>query len=141
MRLLLNLLILVSSICVPIHVLGAEKVILPDGRTGVFISEDKAPGVAAHLKEYPHLKKQIVLYEAKVDKLEDRIELKNEKIEVIQSIADIWKMSFQEAQKEVANRESKDDVQLYIYVGLFTGGTIVGVALMYGASHLLNNLK
>ena len=136
--LLTSLLILVFSS----SAFAAEKIVV-DGKPGIFIQEEggKAEEATARIKEYPYLKKQIELLDKQVESTEKLVEIKDKRIKVEQQIAQSWKKAFDAAQKEVAEHESTDDVRLYVYVGLFAGGTIVGAIMMYGASEMLSNIK
>jgi Na+-translocating ferredoxin:NAD+ oxidoreductase RnfG subunit len=135
-KLLLNLLILAFS-C---YSFAAEPIV-HNGVEGVFIEKDKAAQLAAIAEEYPHIKKQNELLQKEVDKYKELKDLNEKQLKVEEEISKSWENAFKSAQKENSETKAKDDVELYIYVGLFAGGTIVGAAMMYGASVLLGNLR
>ena len=136
MKLLLSLLILAFST----SAFAAEKIV-HEGEEGVFIKKAEAAEMTAQLKEYQSQKKQIELLNKNVELCEGLNDLKDDKFETQESIATAWHEAFKSAQQQVSEDDSRDDVRFYIYVGLFVGGTIVGAAIMYGSSSLLNNIK
>jgi hypothetical protein len=134
--LLLNFLSLVFSA----YVLAAEPITY-NGKEGIFIEKDKAAKLLETAQENESLKKQISLLEKQVKLLEENTEIMAKKIDVEEEISLSWRTAFEVAQKGLSSYKSKDDLTTYIYVGLFVGGTIVGAGVMYGASHLLNNIR
>lgn len=135
-KLLLNLLILVFST----SAISAEKIV-HNGEEGVFIKKDKAAEMTVIVKSFPSIKKQKDILELKVKKLEKINETKEKQLEVERQISKTWESSFKTASEEISKRESKEDIESYIYMGLFVGGIIVGAVVMYGASEILNNIK
>jgi len=133
------LLVLLISASSP--VLAAEDIV-HEGKEGTFFEADKAKKLLKLVEvDHPTALHKIENLEKKVELQADLIEISEKKSKVDVEIAEKWRVAYESASKQLAERDEDDDLALYITVGVFLGGTIVGACIMYGSSALLNNLR
>jgi len=134
-------LIVLLSLVFSFNVFAAESIVY-NGKRGVFIEEEEAKKLLQKVEvEFPSLQKQNELL-AKELKLKTEMDtIYNERIKTEEEIVKKWQDNYGILSKQLAGYKSEDDLNHYIYVGLFSGGTLIGCLVMYAASLVLENIN
>ena len=130
------LLILVSSsVC-----FGADEIVY-NGKKGVFIEEEASKKMLHQLEEeLPSLRRQKVLLKQEVEKYKELDVLTEKKADVATEIGDSWKKNYETLAENIAETED-DGLDIYIGIGIFTVGVIVGTGLVFLSSLVLKNIE
>lgn len=132
-------LIVLLSLVFSLPAFSAEK-ITHNGAEGVFLEKEEAGKLLAIVEvELPSLKNQKILLEEEVQKQKELIEITEDRLKVEKEISETWKKAFEASSKDPVETAPTEETPFYVYIGLFVGGTIVGAAIMYGASCILDN--
>ena len=134
------LIVLLLSAFSPIA--NAAESIVHDDKKGIFIEEKEANKLMQIIDvELPSLKKQVELLK-KENKIQTEITtLTKMELNTETQISGKWKSVAESNAKELAKKNIKDRVLVYISIGFFVSGTATGAAIMYIASRLLNNIR
>ena len=109
---------------------------------GVFIEKDKAQELLKKIDvDLPSCQTESVNLQKQVTANEELNKLCAKSLVVEKDISKTWQKSFEGLSKTCIKDEADDNVNLYIYVGLFVGGTIVGATIMYGSAYLLDIIR
>lgn len=137
---MMKLLIVLLNLAFSINAIAAEKVTLPDGRTGYFFEEDKGRKLLEIVDvDIPKYKQIIKLQERQIKTQKELLKLKDEKIKVQEDIAKKWKNNFEDISKRLSKMNDDEKFETYMDMGIFIMGTIVGSGLMYSSSLLVSN--
>lgn len=137
---MMRLPIVLLSLAFSVNAIAAEKITLPNGRTGYFFEIEKGRKLLEIVDvDVPEYKQTIKLQEKQIKALEELLELKDEKIKVQEDIAKKWKENFEDMSKRLSEMNDDEQFEAYMDMGIFLIGTIVGGGLMYSSSLLVSN--
>jgi len=113
-----------------------------NGVDGIFLTNEESKKLLTQVEvEIPLLKDEIKLLKKQIE-VEERIRKDiTDAVKVEEKISLAWKKNYETSLKEIEMLKRKDRTRLYVYTGLFIGGTLLGAGVMYISSMLIKNIK
>ena len=138
----MNSLLSVSIVCLLKLSLISSIPIEYNKQKGIFLTEEESKTLLLKAEvELPALKEEFLAVKKQLEierSIKDDIKKAGE-IEL--KISEVWKKNYELSLKEIELLKRKERMRLYIFTGLFVGGTLLGASTMYISSMLVKNVN
>lgn len=136
MRLLIVLLNLVFSV----NAIAIEKIVLPDGRVIYQFEEEKGRELLKIVDiDVPSYQRTIARQQTQIETQKELMKIKDEKFEVQEDITKKWKDNFEDISMQLTKVNDDERFEIYVNIGIFLFGTLIGGGIMYTSSLLVSN--
>ena len=136
----MRLLIVLLSLAFSVNAIAAEKVILSDGRVVYQFEEEKGRELLKIVDvDVPSYQRTIARQQTQIETQKELMKIKDEKFEVQEDITKKWKDNFEDISTQLTKVNDDERFEIYVNIGIFLFGTLIGGGIMYTSSLLVSN--
>ena len=137
---MMRLLIVLLSLAFSVNAIATEKIVLPDGRVIYQFEEEKGRELLKIVDvDVPSYQRTITRQQTQIETQKELMKIKDEKFEVQEDITKKWKDNFENISMQLTKVNDDERFEIYVNMGIFLFGTLIGGGIMYTSSLLVSN--